>query len=148
MPHFVRDCEHVAYIRLIVQKHERVNAVAARAVRAAALAVRFLNVYPALVVALFQKRLILLAERRKPLNYILVRLVVVQLKVNSVDKRRVNIVKIQLIVPQKLFSVRNIAVHRGHIFRNCVQKILVNLSVDVLAEKRIFQARVEFVSLA
>ena len=146
--HFVRDGEYIVRGGLIVQKRVRVNAVAARAVRAARLSVRFLNVNPSLVVALFQKRLIIFAEGRKAFNDILVCVVEVKLHFRARNERGIHIVEIKLVIAEKLLSVGNVSVQRRQARIDRRQEIVVNLSVDVLVEKRAFQARIVFVRLA
>ena len=76
MTHFVSNCEHFVQRRLIVQKHERMDAGNTCRICAATLAFGLLHIYPALVVTLFQQRLILFAEGRKSLYDIVVRIVV------------------------------------------------------------------------
>ena len=91
------DSKDIACGLLIVKKHIGVlKTVYACAVRTASLAVGLLNVYPAVVVSLLQKRLILLAERSKAFLYKLERVLIVELHFRALNDRGVYIIHMKL----------------------------------------------------
>ena len=111
------------------------NAVATRAVCAAAFAVGLLHVNPALVVAALQKRLIFLSEGSESLYDIVVGVVVVHLNFDVGNERSIYIVEIEFVVAKNLLPVGDVAVHcrKTAVYR--FEQVAVNRLVDVLARE-------------
>ena len=124
MTHLVRKRKLAVESVLVVQKHIGMRRSAGR-ICAAALALVLVYIYPAVFKALTKHRQILLAERSKSLEHVLLRLLERYLLVAVAHNRRVQVIHMQLVYAHKLFAQAHILMHLVHVFVDSLYKIMI-----------------------
>ena len=115
-------------------------AVDADGIGAAALAFRLADVDPMLVAALFEEGDVLLAERSKPLQDELERLLIGKAQLGVFDEGRIDVVHVHLVVAQDTLTDMHIAVHERRCVVDRLDEVAVDALVDVFAHERLLKA--------
>ena len=106
----MHEREHIVQRALEVEQYIRVHARACR-VRARALALVLVHVDPAVGKAFAEQVQVILAERRERLERDLLGLLEREFHLHAVHDRHIQVVHVQFVHTEQLFSQRNIAVH-------------------------------------
>ena len=123
--HFVRKGEFAVKGVLMVQQDIGVNSCTC-GIRAAALSLILVNVYPAVFKALFEYRKVILAHRCKGFQDSFLSLLKCYLHICVRNNRSIKVIEMKLVNAQKLLSQSNIIVHIVHIVMYGFNKVFVH----------------------
>ena len=143
MTHFVRNGEHVVNSFLIVQQHERVNAVHAPRIRAASLASVLEHVYPTALECVCENVRIFLARDFKRVFDKFDRVFVFERKFLLAYDRRVKVVHIECFDAQNFLSERDVIVQGLRAFADRFEKFVVASGRNVLVVHRVIERTLE-----
>jgi hypothetical protein len=124
--HLVGQGEHAVQIVLVVQEHIGVGPGRAGGIGAAALAGVFINVDPAVVKALAQKRRVVLAQHAQGLQHGLLGLLKGDLPGGVGHDGHIDVGHVQLVRAQQLFAQGDIAVHLVQVGVHGVDEVFVH----------------------
>ena len=133
--HFVRQGELAVKSVLMVQQDVRVYPRAC-GIRSAALALVFVDVYPAVLDSLAEYRAVILAHRRQGVVDLLLCLVERDLDLDVAYDRRIEVVGVQLVNAEQLLAQLHVLIHVIHVFVNRLDKLLVYLNRYLVAAER------------
>ena len=103
--------------------------------RARGLALVLVNIYPILAVCLIKKLLILLTERQSSLLYKLLSRIKLDLHINAVNDRTVEIVHMKLLESECLLAKLEVLLHRGKSVVHRITKAVVYRDRNVAREE-------------
>ena len=130
--HLVNESVNVVEAALEVEEHDRVHTLTTCGISTGALTWGFVHVNPTALQTLFDQVNVLLAHRCQSLNNKVASLLVGELHVNIINKRSVDVPKMQLIQAHDALAQVNVLVERWEILVNSVNEVVVDLNRNLV----------------
>ena len=138
MAQLMRERERVVERIGVIQKHIGMHAEHAGRERAGGLALVLVNIDPALVKRAAEGLAVFLAHWLRRFQHELLRLFIGHIEINLVDHRNVQVVQVQLVLPQRLSTHFEIALHRAQTTLQRGNEIVVQRNRNVIAVQHRF----------